>query len=121
MLFYANGIRVKFLRPNVAASVYVTVNTVGTGTHARVCKRASPWCRILVHAATGGVGLAAVHLLHSAGITTITGTASSPAKRALLRYAFPPSHSCGAGDEQTVHQPMCGDCLFQSSRRACRV
>ncbi len=41
--------------------------------------------RVLVHAATGGVGLAAVHLLRSACLHGIVGTAGSPAKRALLR------------------------------------
>ncbi len=39
--------------------------------------------RVLVHAASGGVGLAAVHLAHWLGATVI-GTAGSPAKRAYL-------------------------------------
>ena len=41
--------------------------------------------RVLVHAATGGVGLAAVQLLQVAGLHGIIATAGSPAKRALLR------------------------------------
>jgi D-arabinose 1-dehydrogenase-like Zn-dependent alcohol dehydrogenase len=40
--------------------------------------------RVLVHAAAGGVGLAAMQVIAAAGATALT-TAGSPAKRALLR------------------------------------
>ncbi|MEK9501493.1 type I polyketide synthase [Gaopeijia maritima] len=39
--------------------------------------------RVLIHAAAGGVGLAAVHLAHALG-ATVVGTAGSPEKRRLL-------------------------------------
>lgn len=39
--------------------------------------------RVLIHAAAGGVGLAAVHLAHALG-AEVVGTAGSPAKRRLL-------------------------------------
>ncbi len=46
--------------------------------------RVRPGQRVLVHAAAGGVGLAAVHLAQQAG-AEVFATASSPRKHALLR------------------------------------
>ena len=43
-----------------------------------------PGHRVLVHAAAGGVGLAAMQVIAAAGATPVT-TAGSPAKRGLLR------------------------------------
>lgn len=42
-------------------------------------------CRVLVHAAAGGVGLAALQTLAAMGVSLPLATAGSPAKRALLR------------------------------------
>lgn len=41
-------------------------------------------CRVLIHAAAGGIGLAAIQLAAAAG-AHVLATAGSPAKRALLR------------------------------------
>ena len=60
-------------------TVFVTVDTA---LH-RIASIASS-SRVLVHAAAGGVGLAAMQVIAAAGATALT-TAGSPAKRALLR------------------------------------
>ena len=44
----------------------------------------SPACRVLVHAAAGGVGLAAMQVIAASGAVPVT-TAGSSNKRALLR------------------------------------
>ena len=60
-------------------TVFVTVDTA---LH-RIA-RIGASSRVLVHAAAGGVGLAAMQVIAAAGATALT-TAGSPAKRALLR------------------------------------
>lgn len=42
-------------------------------------------CRVLIHAAAGGVGLAAIQVLQEVK-ATILATAGAPAKRGMLRY-----------------------------------
>ena len=60
-------------------TVFVTVDTA---LH-RIASITSS-SRVLVHAAAGGVGLAAMQVIAAAGATALT-TAGSPSKRALLR------------------------------------
>lgn len=60
-------------------TVFVTVDTALN----RLASIA-PADRVLVHAAAGGVGLAAMQVIAAAGATAVT-TAGSPSKRALLR------------------------------------
>ena len=60
-------------------TVFVTVDTALNRLTA-----IAPADRVLVHAAAGGVGLAAMQVIAAAGATAVT-TAGSPAKRALLR------------------------------------
>jgi NADPH:quinone reductase-like Zn-dependent oxidoreductase len=61
--------------PTVFITVDCAINQLGAATSAD---------RVLVHAAAGGVGLAAMQIIAAAGATAVT-TAGSPAKRALLR------------------------------------
>ena len=56
--------------------------TVDTALH-RIAN-INPASHVLVHAAAGGVGLAAMQVITAAGATALT-TAGSPSKRALLR------------------------------------
>ena len=65
-----------------AATIPVTFLTADFALH-RLAKLV-PGQRVLVHAATGGVGMAAIQLAKRAG-AEIIGTAGSPAKRALAR------------------------------------
>ena len=60
-------------------TVFVTVDT---SIHQLAA--ATPADRVLVHAAAGGVGLAAMQVIARAGATAVA-TAGSPNKRALLR------------------------------------
>lgn len=60
-------------------TVFITVDTAVNQLAA-----ATPADRVLVHAAAGGVGLAAMQVIHAAGATAVT-TAGSSNKRALLR------------------------------------
>ncbi len=60
-------------------TVFVTVDTALNRLAA-----ITPADSVLVHAAAGGVGLAAMQVIAAAGATAVT-TAGSPAKRALLR------------------------------------
>jgi NADPH:quinone reductase-like Zn-dependent oxidoreductase len=61
--------------PTVFITVDCAINQLAAATSAD---------RVLVHAAAGGVGLAAMQIIAAAGATAVT-TAGSPAKRALLR------------------------------------
>ena len=60
-------------------TVFVTVDTA-----LRQLAAIDSSSRVLVHAAAGGVGLAAMQIIKSAGAAALT-TAGSPAKRTLLR------------------------------------
>jgi NADPH:quinone reductase-like Zn-dependent oxidoreductase len=60
-------------------TVFVTVDTALNRLAA-----ISPGSKVLVHAAAGGVGLAAMQIIKAAGAQGLT-TAGSPSKRALLR------------------------------------
>lgn len=65
-----------------AATIPVTFLTADFSLH-RLAQLA-PGQRVLIHAATGGVGMAAIQLAKRAG-AEIIGTAGSPAKRSLAR------------------------------------
>lgn len=65
-----------------AATMPTVFITVDTALH-RIAALA-PGHRVLVHAAAGGVGLAAMQLIQAVGAAALA-TAGSPAKRALLR------------------------------------
>jgi NADPH:quinone reductase-like Zn-dependent oxidoreductase len=69
------------LRPEEAATIPITFLTAYYGLHHLANIR--PGERILIHAAAGGVGMAAVQLARQAG-AEIFGTAGSPEKRAFL-------------------------------------
>ena len=60
-------------------TVFVTVDTA-----LNQLAGIAPADRVLVHAAAGGVGLAAMQVIAAAGAAAVT-TAGSPSKRALLR------------------------------------
>ncbi len=70
------------LTPAQAATVPITFLTAFYGLHHLA--RIQPGDRILIHAAAGGVGMAAVQLAQQVG-AEIFGTAGSPEKRALLK------------------------------------
>ena len=70
------------LSPVEAATLPITFLTAFYGLHHLA--RIQPGDRILIHAAAGGVGMAAVQLAQQAG-AEIFGTAGSPEKRALLK------------------------------------
>ncbi len=70
-----------------AATMPTVFVTVDVALHR--CAAAQPGERVLVHAAAGGVGLAAVQLIQAMGAVPLA-TAGSPAKRSLL-------HSLGVG------------------------
>ena len=61
-----------------------------------------PGERVLVHAAAGGVGLAAVQVIQAAGATAVA-TAGSPAKRALL-HSLGVQHVLGSRDTAFVSE-----------------
>jgi NADPH:quinone reductase-like Zn-dependent oxidoreductase len=65
-----------------ASSMPTVFITVDTALHRIAC--VSSCSRVLVHAAAGGVGLAAMQVIAAAGAAAVA-TAGSPAKRALLR------------------------------------
>ncbi|MHB1327306.1 MAG: SDR family NAD(P)-dependent oxidoreductase [Gemmatimonadales bacterium] len=65
-----------------AATIPVTFLTADFSLHRLA--RLVPGQRVLVHAATGGVGMAAIQIAKRAG-AEIIGTAGTPAKRALAR------------------------------------
>ena len=70
---------VTFEEASAVSTVYVTVDLALWRAAG-----ASSSCSVLVHGATGGVGLAAVDVAGAAGVMAI-GTAGSASKRALLR------------------------------------
>ena len=72
----------KQLSPAQAASIPTTFLTASYGLHHLAGMKAGD--RVLIHAAAGGVGLAAVQLAQRAG-AEVFGTAGSPQKRAYLR------------------------------------
>lgn len=65
-----------------AATIPIAFATAAYGL--RTLARLAPGQRVLIHAAAGGVGLAAVQLAQRAGAEVI-GTAGSPEKRAFLK------------------------------------
>jgi NADPH:quinone reductase-like Zn-dependent oxidoreductase len=65
-----------------AASMPTVFVTVDAALHR--CAAMRPWDRVLVHAAAGGVGLAAMQVVEAAGAVPLA-TAGSSNKRALLR------------------------------------
>jgi len=65
-----------------AAAIPVAFLTAWYGLHQRACLKKDD--RVLIHAAAGGVGLAAVQLCQAAG-ARVFATAGSPEKRELLR------------------------------------
>ncbi|MCB8984307.1 MAG: type I polyketide synthase [Ardenticatenaceae bacterium] len=67
--------------PEEAATIPITFLTAYYGLHHLA--KIQPGDRVLIHAAAGGVGMAAVQLARQAG-AEIFGTAGSPEKRALL-------------------------------------
>jgi len=66
------------------------------------CAKTSPKARVLVHAAAGGIGLAAVEVAKARGATVIA-TASSPKKLALAK-AHGADHGINYGDADWVDQ-----------------
>ena len=74
-------------------TVFITVDTALNQLAA-----AGPTDRVLVHAAAGGVGLAAMQVIAAAGATPMA-TAGSPAKRALL-HSLGVQHVLGSRDTE---------------------
>ncbi len=70
------------LTPSQAATIPVTFMTAVYALEN--CARLQSGERVLIHAGTGGVGLAAIQVAKAAG-AAIAATAGTPAKRALLR------------------------------------
>lgn len=73
--------------PTVSAEAAATVPTVFLTADACLCAAAAlrPGQRMLVHASTGGLGLAAIQMAQALGGVCI-GTAGSAAKRSFLRH-----------------------------------
>ena len=83
--------------------------TADTALHQLAAIR--PGSRVLVHAAAGGVGLAAMQVIAAAGAVAVV-TAGSPAKRGLLR-------SLGAHSVVSSRETLFADELASEVSVAC--
>jgi NADPH:quinone reductase-like Zn-dependent oxidoreductase len=83
-----------------AASMPTVFVTVDAALHQSAAMQ--PGERVLVHAAAGGVGLAAVQVIQAAGATAVA-TAGSPAKRSLL-HSLGVQHVLGSRDTSFVSE-----------------
>ena len=108
-----------------AASVGAAYLTAYVGLVALGRMQPGEW--VLVHGATGGVGLAAVDLAHALGARVIA-TSRSPAKLAALAAAYPVEATLPAADfreavkeltgrgADLVYDPVGGDVFDESTR-----
>jgi len=83
---------------NLGFEAAATMPTVFVTVDAALHRSAAvqPGNRVLVHAAAGGVGLAAVQVIQAAGAAAVA-TAGSPAKRSLL-HSLGVAHVLGSRD-----------------------
>ena len=88
-----------------AAAVGAAYLTAWVGLVALGRMQAGEW--VLVHGATGGVGLAAVDLAHALGAKVIA-TSRSPAKLAALAAAYPVEATLPAGGFREVVKDLTG-------------